>query len=155
MDMSSSIVSKSTTSTKYLKRLEYDTDSEGNLVTIPSKLHRIQYTISNPYPAFGGTNAPTLAEIKNILEKHKTELKAKYGIKEIGIFGSYLRGEQKEKSDLDVLVEFEPDAKIDLIKFVELEEHLSDLLGINVDLVMKSGLKPRIGKHILGEVAYI
>ncbi|RLF95086.1 nucleotidyltransferase [Thermococci archaeon] len=97
----------------------------------------------------------TLAEIKNILEKHKTELKAKYGIKEIGIFGSYLRGEQKEKSDLDVLVEFEPDAKIDLIKFVELEEHLSDLLGINVDLVMKSGLKPRIGKHILGEVAYI
>ena len=97
----------------------------------------------------------TLAEIKNILEKHKTELKAKYGIKEIGIFGSYLRGEQKEKSDLDALVEFEPDAKIDLIKFVELEEHLSDLLGINVDLVMKSGLKPRIGKHILGEVAYI
>jgi len=97
----------------------------------------------------------TLAEIKNILEKHKTELKTKYGIKEIGIFGSYLREEQKEKSDLDVLIEFEPDAKMDLIKFVELEEHLSNLLEIKVDLVMKSGLKPRIGKHILREVAYI
>lgn len=97
----------------------------------------------------------TLEEIKNILEKHKTELKAKYGIKEIGIFGSYVRGEPKEKSDLDVLIEFEPDTKMDLIKFVELEEHLSNLLGIKVDLVMKSGLKPRIGKHILREVAYI
>jgi len=97
----------------------------------------------------------TLAEIKNILEKHKTELKTKYGIKEIGIFGSYLREEQKKKSDLDVLIEFEPDVKMDLIKFVELEEHLSNLLGVKVDLVMKSGLKPRIGKHILREVAYI
>jgi len=47
-----------------------------------------------------------LEEIKNILKKHKEELKKKYGIKEIGIFGSYVRGENKKSSDLDILVEF-------------------------------------------------
>ena len=95
-----------------------------------------------------------LNEIKEFLKKHETKLKERYEIKEIGIFGSYVRGEQKERSDLDILVEFETKAKMDLIKFVELEEHLSDLLGIKVDLVMKSALKPRIGKHILKEVVY-
>jgi len=48
----------------------------------------------------------TLEEIKKILRQHKTELKEKYGVKEIGIFGSYVRGEQKKKSDIDILVEF-------------------------------------------------
>ena len=66
-----------------------------------------------------------------------------------------MRGEQKKGSDIDILVEFYPDAEMDLITFVELEEHLSDLLGIKVDLVMKSALKPRIGKQILKEVVYI
>ena len=66
-----------------------------------------------------------------------------------------MRGEQKKGSDIDILVEFYPDSKMGLITFVELEEHLSDLLGIKVDLVTKSALKPRIGKHILKEVVYI
>jgi len=94
-------------------------------------------------------------EIRRILKKHGSELKEKYGIKEIGVFGSYVRGEQKKGSDIDILVEFYPDTEMDLITFVELEEYLSDLLGIKVDLVMKSALKPRIGKHILKEVVYI
>ncbi|RLI79785.1 nucleotidyltransferase [Archaeoglobales archaeon] len=94
-------------------------------------------------------------EIKRILKKHESELKEKYGVKKIGVFGSYVRGGQKKGSDIDILVEFYPDAEMDLIKFVELEEYLSDLLGIKVDLVMKSALKPRIGKHILKEVVYI
>lgn len=97
----------------------------------------------------------SLDEIKVILKKHIKELKRKYRVKEIGIFGSYLRGEAKEKSDLDILVEFNPDAKISLLEFVELENYLSDLLGVKVDLVEKSALKPRIGKHILREVAYL
>jgi len=97
----------------------------------------------------------SLDEIKAILEKHKKELKEKYEVKEIGIFGSYLRGEAKEKSDLDILVEFNPNAKISLLEFIELENYLSDLLGVKVDLVEKSALKPRIGKHILSEVAYL
>ncbi len=97
----------------------------------------------------------SLDEIKKILKKHEKELKEKYGVKEIGIFGSLVRGEAKKESDLDILVEFKPDAKISLLDFVELENYLSDLLGVKVDLVEKSALKPRIGKRILNEVVYI
>jgi predicted nucleotidyltransferase len=96
----------------------------------------------------------TLTEIVDILKKHENELKKKYGIKKIGIFGSYLRGEAKEGSDFDILVEFEQDVDIGFLKFVEIENRLSDLLGVKVDLVEKSALKPRIGKHILKEVIY-
>ena len=63
-----------------------------------------------------------------------------------------MRGEQRKRSDLDVLVEFDEDHSMTLFKFIELESYLSDLLGVKVDLVMKSSLKARIGKHILYEV---
>ena len=99
-----------------------------------------------------GTKATNLEKIMSILKEHKAELKERYGAREIGIFGSYVRGEYKEKSDLDILVEFEEDAKIGLLKFVNLENYLSDLIGFKVDLVEKSALKPRIGKNILREV---
>ena len=98
------------------------------------------------------TKASNLERIISILKEHKAELKEKYGVSEIGIFGSYVRGEYKEKSDLDILVEFEEDAKIGLLKFVNLENYLSDLIGFKIDLVEKSALKPRIGKNILREV---
>jgi len=97
----------------------------------------------------------SLSDIKEILKKHEEELKEKYKIKEIGIFGSYLRGEAKESSDVDILVEFKPDAKISLLDFVELENYLSELLGVKVDLVERSALKQRIGKQILNEVIYL
>ena len=97
----------------------------------------------------------TLDEIKKILKEHERELKERYGVKEVGIFGSYLRGEAKEKSDLDILVEFKSGARISLLDFVELENYLSDLLGLKVDFVEKSALKPRIGKQILSEVVYL
>ncbi|MDF2956308.1 MAG: putative nucleotidyltransferase [Candidatus Alkanophagales archaeon MCA70_species_2] len=97
----------------------------------------------------------SLDGIKETLKKHEKELKEKYGIKEIGIFGSYVRGEAKEDTDLDILVEFKPDAKISLLEFVELENYLSDLLGVKVDLVEKSALRPRIGRRILSEVVYL
>ncbi|RLG67579.1 nucleotidyltransferase, partial [archaeon] len=80
----------------------------------------------------------SLVEIKKILKKHEKELKEKYKIKKIGIFGSYLRGEAKESSDLDILVEFQPEAEISLLDFVELENYLNDLLGVKIDLVEKS-----------------
>ena len=92
-------------------------------------------------------------EIKSILEEHKQEITEKYKVSEIGIFGSYIRDEQKETSDIDILVEF--DGSIGLLKYIEMENYLSDLLDIKVDLVMKSSLKPRIGKHILEEVVYL
>lgn len=78
------------------------------------------------------------------------ELKEKYQVSYLGIFGSYIRGEQKPESDLDVLVEFSRTPTI--FKFVNLENYLSDTLGVKVDLVMKDALKPNIGKQILNEV---
>ena len=78
------------------------------------------------------------------------ELKEKYHVSYLGIFGSYIRREQKSESDLDILVEFSKTPTI--FKFVNLENYLSDVLGIKVDLVMKDALKPNIGKHILSEV---
>jgi len=96
-----------------------------------------------------------LEDIKKILKQSKEELRKKYGVVEIGIFGSYVRSKQYKNSDLDILVEFEPDPKIDLINFIELENYISELLGIKVDLVMKSVLKPRIGRQILKETVYL
>ena len=95
----------------------------------------------------------TVNEVTKILEFHKGEFKEKYGVKTIGIFGSYLREEQTQTSDIDVLVEFEK--PIGLLKFVGLKNHLSDLLGMKVDLVMKKALKPGIGRRILTEVVYV
>ena len=101
------------------------------------------------------TKALNLERITNILKEHKEELKEKYEVKEIGIFGSYVRGEQKRVSDIDILIEFKPDARISLLDFVGIENYIGDLLETKVDLVEKSGLKPRIGKHILKEVVYL
>jgi len=86
------------------------------------------------------------------LEEIKPSLKEKYGVKKIGVFGSYIRGEEKEESDLDVLVEFEESKSLSLLDFIRLENYLSDELGIKVDLVEKDSLKPRIRKHVLEEV---
>ncbi|OEU41862.1 DNA polymerase III subunit beta [Methanosarcina sp. Ant1] len=85
-----------------------------------------------------------------ILKQHLPEIREKYSVSYLGVFGSYIRGEQTSDSDLDVLVEF--DEKPGLFEYIELEDYLSDLLGVKVDLVMKSALKPNIGKNILNEV---
>ncbi len=103
----------------------------------------------------GGGRDTKLEEIKEILARHREELKEKFKVKEIGIFGSYVRGEPKGGSDLDVLVEFEEDAKLSSLDVVSLEIELSDLLGVKVDLVEKKNLKPYIGKRILNEVVYV
>ncbi len=94
---------------------------------------------------------PTIEEIRRILRAHLPELRDRYGVKSLGLFGSYVRGEQRESSNLDVLVEFD-DRPLTLFEFIELENYLSDLLGIKVDLVEKQGLKPAIGRRILKEV---
>jgi len=92
-------------------------------------------------------------DIKEMLADHKSELEAKYKLKEIGIFGSYVKNKQRKTSDLDVLVEFKETPT--LIKFVNLENYLSGLLGVKVDLVMKKALKPNIGRVILEEVVFV
>ena len=97
----------------------------------------------------------TFDDIKNTLAKHKQELMQKYKVKEIGIFGSYVRGEQKRQSDVDVLVEFEKTSNLTLLDFVRLENYLGEILGVKVDLVERHTLKPRIGKHVLEEVVNV
>jgi uncharacterized protein len=91
--------------------------------------------------------------IKRTLFGHKAELREKFKVKNIGVFGSYVRSEQKGSSDVDVLVEF--DDPIGLFEFMKLENYLSDLLGVKVDLVSKKALKPHIGERILEEVIMI
>lgn len=99
-----------------------------------------------------GDNLKNIEYIRGLFTQHKEALRKKYGVKEFGLFGSYVRGEQKDISDVDILVEFEENAQISLLDFVCLENEVSDLLGINVDLVEKASLKPRIGRRILEEV---
>ena len=96
-----------------------------------------------------------LEEIKGIVAKHKEELRREYRVKGIGIFGSYVKGEQKKHSDVDLLVEFVETSNLTLLDFIRLENYLTDLLGVKVDLVEKQALKPRIGKHVLAEVVNV
>jgi uncharacterized protein len=85
------------------------------------------------------------------LQQQMPMLRKHYKVDSLGVFGSYVRKEQVPGSDLDILVTFqEPPG---LIKFIEMENYLSDLLGVKVDLVMKDALKPRIGKRILKELS--
>jgi len=95
----------------------------------------------------------TLKEIQTIIESVKPLLRERFKVKTIGVFGSYVRGEQKQQSDIDVLVEFEE--PIGLFEFMDLEFYLSDLLDTKVDLVSKKALKPYIGKRILEEVIIV
>ncbi|MCP5052703.1 MAG: nucleotidyltransferase family protein [bacterium] len=94
-----------------------------------------------------------LKEIEETLKRNKPLLTEKFSVKDIGVFGSYARGEQQDSSDLDVLVEFK--GRVGFFKFLELEEYLEELLDLKVDLVSRKGLKPRIGKNILKEVVML
>ena len=89
-------------------------------------------------------------DLRRILRQHKPLLRERYGVETLGIFGSYLRGDAGPDSDLDLLVRFHRTPG--LIRFVELENHLSDLLGLRVDLVMAEALKPNISQRVLAEV---
>ncbi len=84
-----------------------------------------------------------------ILRQSLPELAEQYHVHSLDVFGSFVRNEQTAASDLDVLVTFGKTPG--LLEFVSLENHLSDLLGVRVDLVMKKALKPRIGANILRE----
>ena len=93
--------------------------------------------------------------LKDKIRKIKSEIQEEYYIEELGLFGSYVRGEQTESSDIDLLITFKPEARFGLVRYIKLQNLFSDKLGKKVDLVMKKGLKPNIGKHILREVIYL
>ena len=93
---------------------------------------------------------------KNLIKKIKmdiTNLKKNYGIKKIGVFGSYARGEETRESDVDILVEFHETP--DLFKFFSLEEYLEKLLNKKIDMVRPQGLKAKIKDNVLSEVIYL
>ncbi|MBT4504308.1 MAG: nucleotidyltransferase family protein [Gemmatimonadetes bacterium] len=90
-----------------------------------------------------------IRHFQELLRQQLPLLAGRYSVKALELFGSYVREEQVEGSDLDILVEFQETPG--LLKFIELENYLSDFLGVEVDLVMKDALKPRIGRRILEE----
>lgn len=99
------------------------------------------------------THRPTLEEMRARLRAHLPELEADYGVRSLALFGSWVRHQERADSDLDVLVSFN---KVPgLIRFSRLENELSDLLGLKVDLVPRDALKPRIGERILREAVTI
>ena len=99
------------------------------------------------------TAKKSIEEIKEILKMHKSELKQKFAVKKIGIFGSYVRGEQRGRSDVDVLVEF--NELPDVFLMIDLEDYIKNLLKTKVDLVRKNAIRPELKDIISAEVVYI
>ena len=95
-----------------------------------------------------------IEDILETLRKHKEELKRKYGVKEIGIFGSFARGEERESSDVDILVEFEKPVGLE---FFELWDELEELLGMKVDLLTVKAVKQKflLWKSIESDLMYV
>jgi len=94
----------------------------------------------------------TAEEILKLIQQNKERIK-RYGVKRIGLFGSYLRGEQKESSDIDILVEFEKGKKT-FDNYMELKFFLEDLFKRKVDLVIAESVKPELKKYIMKSVRY-
>ena len=95
----------------------------------------------------------TREDVLKVLKKELPYLKKNYYVSNIGLFGSYSRGEQKENSDIDLLVDFEK--SIDFFKLLEMEDYLKEKFGIEVEIVTKPALKDRIRSKILKEVSYV
>jgi predicted nucleotidyltransferase len=94
----------------------------------------------------------TKQDIFSVLEENRLRLRA-LGVKKIGLFGSFLRGEQRPDSDIDLLVEFEPGQKT-FDNFIELSFFLEEVLQHRTELVTVESLSPYLGPHILREVEY-
>ena len=94
-------------------------------------------------------------EILEELRELKPYLEKEYSVEEIGVFGSYVRNEQTEDSDIDILVGFYQNHTVGLLKFCGLQIFLSDKFNKKVDLVSKRGIHRALKKYILGEVIYI
>lgn len=107
----------------------------------------------SPFQRFNKDNGEILSDILARLRQNLPEITSRFQVKSLSLFGSYVRGRQRKRSDLDILVEFiEPPS---FFEFLALERYLRALLNVKVDLVMKEALKPTIGKHILAEAVSV
>ena len=97
-----------------------------------------------------------IIEIKEILEKHNNYIRQTFHVSEIGIFGSFVKGREKadNSSDVDILITFKKGYK-DFFNYMRLKYYLENLLGREVDLVIKEAVKPRLKKRIFSEVEYV
>ena len=93
-----------------------------------------------------------LSHIRTKLSSHKAELGEKYRVKDLAVFGSYARGEQRPDSDVDILVEFSSPVGIE---FIDLGNYLETLLNLPVDLVSRSGIKSKYFQQIVDELKYV
>jgi len=89
-------------------------------------------------------------EIIEFIRQSRPVLESRYAVERLGLFGSFVRGEEQPASDIDLLVSFRRD--VDLFEFLDLKEFLQENLRHKVDLVMESALKPTLGKRIQSEV---
>jgi uncharacterized protein len=94
----------------------------------------------------------SLSTILSLILKNKSGLQKKYPIKTIGVFGSVPRGENNENSDVDILVEFEKPIGIE---FIDLANELESILQQKVDLISRSGIKPKYFKVIEKDLHYV
>ncbi len=95
----------------------------------------------------------TLNEIRIIIRQHREVLAEKYGVAVVGVFGSYVREEQKGQSDIDLLVDIlQP---ISLLELVGAENYLSEVLGTKVDLVPKRHVREELRETIFGEAVVV
>ncbi len=88
-----------------------------------------------------------------LLKQHENVVKGRFGVKRIGLFGSFARGEALDKSDVDVLVEFD-EGKKTFDNFMELKFYLEELFGRDVDLVIETAIKPRLKNYIMRGAVY-
>lgn len=93
-----------------------------------------------------------LEELKEIIKQHRQELEEKYKVKSIAVFGSYVRGEQNENSDIDILVEFKEPVGFE---FFRVARFLEELFGAKVDLVTPDAIKPNRRKYIMEDLTYV
>jgi len=96
----------------------------------------------------------TREAVNEILRKNKQDIQSKFYVEQIGLFGSYRRAEQKAGSDIDILVKFEKGHK-DFFNYLHLKNYLEEILGTDVDLVMKEAVKPKLKNIILEQVSYV
>jgi predicted nucleotidyltransferase len=96
----------------------------------------------------------TRTEIQNRLEEHKEFIKSKFHVTEIGLFGSFVSGENTAGSDIDILVDFKKGHK-DFFNYMRLKFYLEKILEREVDLVMKGAVKPQLKENIFSQVQYV
>jgi predicted nucleotidyltransferase len=99
------------------------------------------------------TKVKGLEEIREIIRQHRPELKSQYHVEKIGVFGSYARGTQKKRSDVDFLVTF--DKAVSLFEHAGLYVYLGELMGCKVDVVARDNIRVELRKYVLEDLIYL